>query len=158
MSAINPSSRIRLFVREPDSRANPSRIPIGRLLRTSRVSLLALAIPAVMLSPAYVEARALDAPATSLDRDRAQPVLTNQIDDLAPALAIRTRPQETLRGVVAWVDQRNDRITVRLKALATVDLKVQDGLLFDSVRYGDEVELTVETIDGEKTIVGLRKE
>ena len=157
MSAINPSSRIRLFVREPDSRANPSRIPIGRLLRTSRVSLLALAIPAVMLSPAYVETRALDAPATSLDRDPAQPVLTKQVDDLVPALALRARPQQTLRGV-AGVDQHNDRITVRLTSLATVDLKVQDGLLFDSVRYGDAVELTVETIDEEKTIVGLKKE
>jgi hypothetical protein len=158
MSAINPSSRIRLFVREPDSRANPSRIPIGRLLRTSRISLLALAIPAVMLSPAHVEARALDAPATSLDRDPAQPVLTKQVDDLVPALALRARPQQTLRGVIAGVDQRNDRITVRLTSLATVDLKVQDGLLFDCVRYGDAVELTVETIDGEKTIVGLKKE
>jgi hypothetical protein len=158
MSVINLSSAIRLFVREPDSRANPSRIPIGRLLRTSRVSLLALAIPAVMLSPAYVEARALDAPATSLDRDPAQPVLTKQVDDLVPALALRARPQQTLRGVIAGVDQRNDRITVRLTSLATVDLKVQDGLLFDSVRYGDAVELTVETIDEEKTIVGLKKE
>ncbi len=56
------------------------------------------------------------------------------------------------------MDQRNDQITIRLTPVATADFKVQDGLLFDSVRYGDEVELTVETIDGKKTIVGLRKE
>jgi hypothetical protein len=111
-----------------------------------------------MLSPAYVEAGALDAPATSLDRDPAQSVLTKQVDDLVPALALRARPQQTLRGVIAGVDQRNDRITVRLTSLATIDLKVQDGLLFDSVRYGDAVELTVETIDEEKTIVGVKKE
>jgi Cu/Ag efflux protein CusF len=156
MSAINFSSRIRLFARDPDPRANPSRIWIRRLLGTSRVSLRALAISAAVLAPAHVASRPLDAPSISLDAS--QQVLTSQIDGLNPALAIRARPQETLRGVVAEVDQRHDRITVRLTPGATADFKVQDGLLFNSIRYGDEVELTVETIDGEKTIVGLRKE
>ena len=158
MSAINFSSRIRRFARDPDACAKSSRVRIGRLLGTSRFSLRTLAISAVILAPAHVASRPLDAPATSSVRDATQPVLTTQIDDLAPALATRARPQETLRGVVAEVDQRHDRITVRLTPLATADFKVQDGLLFDSVRYGDEVELTVERIDGEKTIVGLRKE
>ncbi|MDI4238771.1 hypothetical protein OZ411_38925 [Bradyrhizobium sp. Arg237L] len=158
MSAINFSSRIRLFARDPDSRANSSRIWMGRLLGTSRGTLRALAISGAILAPAHAASRPLDVPATTSVRDATQPVLTNQIDDLAPALATRTRPQETLRGVVAEVDQRHDRIAVRLTPRATADLKVQDGLLFDSVRYGDEVELTIETIDGEKTIVGLRKE
>jgi hypothetical protein len=65
---------------------------------------------------------------------------------------------QVLRGVVAAVDERRDRITVRLSADATTDLKVQDGLLFNAVRYGDQVEVTVEDINGTKTIVGLMKE
>jgi hypothetical protein len=67
------------------------------------------------------------------------------------------RSRETLRGVVAAVDERNDRISVRLAPDATADLKVRDGLLFNAVRYGDQVEVTVENIDGAKTIVGLIK-
>jgi hypothetical protein len=35
---------------------------------------------------------------------------------------------------------------------------VQDALIFDAVRYGDPVEITVENIEGAKTIVGLQKE
>ena len=65
--------------------------------------------------------------------------------------------RETLRGVVAAVDERNDRITVRLPSDASTDLKVRDGLLFNAVRYGDAVEVTVENIDGARTIVGLTK-
>jgi hypothetical protein len=69
-----------------------------------------------------------------------------------------SRSIQVLRGVVAAVDERNDRITVRLSADATADLKVRDGLLFNAIRYGDEVEVTVEDINGAKTIVGLMKE
>jgi Cu/Ag efflux protein CusF len=65
---------------------------------------------------------------------------------------------EVLRGVIAAVDERNDRITVRLSPDATADLKVSDGLLFNAVRYGDQVEVTVEDINGAKTIVDLMKE
>jgi hypothetical protein len=35
---------------------------------------------------------------------------------------------------------------------------VQDGLLFNAVRYGDQVEVTVEDINGATTIVGLMKD
>ena len=66
------------------------------------------------------------------------------------------RSAETLRGVVAVVDERNDSITLRLPSDASTKLKVRDGLLFNAVRYGDQVEVTVENIDGAKTIVGLR--
>jgi hypothetical protein len=47
---------------------------------------------------------------------------------------------------------------VRLTSDATADFKVQDGLIFDSVHSGDPVEITVENIDGTKTIVGLKKD
>jgi hypothetical protein len=66
--------------------------------------------------------------------------------------------REILRGVVASVDERNDRITVWLASDASADLKVRDGLLFNAVRYGDQVEVTVENIDGARTIVGLTKD
>jgi len=68
----------------------------------------------------------------------------------------RDRLKETLRGVVAAVDERNDSITLRLPSDASTVLKVRDGLLFNAVRYGDRVEVTVENIGGARTIVGLR--
>ena len=71
---------------------------------------------------------------------------------------MRPRPQETLRGVVTGIDERNDRITLRLAKDASTDFRVQDGLLFNAVHDGDQVEITVENIEGAKTIVGLKKE
>jgi hypothetical protein len=68
------------------------------------------------------------------------------------------RSLETMRGVIAAIDERNDRITVQLSPNTTADLRVRDGLLFNAVRYGDPVEITVEEIDGAKTIVGLIKQ
>ena len=67
-----------------------------------------------------------------------------------------TPSQEVLQGMITAVDQSNDRITVRLASGAIADFKVQDGLIFNAVRYGDQVEITVENIEGAKTIVGLR--
>jgi hypothetical protein len=64
--------------------------------------------------------------------------------------------QEMLHGMITAVDESNDRITVRLASGAVADFKVQDGLIFNAVRYGDHVEITVENIEGAKTIVGLR--
>lgn len=55
------------------------------------------------------------------------------------------------------VDQRNDRITVRLASDTTEDFRMQDGLVFDVV-HGDQVEITIESINGAKTVVDLRKE
>ena len=65
---------------------------------------------------------------------------------------------ETISGIVASIDERNDTIKIRRSPETTVELKVQDGLLFNAVRYGDLVEVTVENINGAKTIVGLTKE
>ena len=86
----------------------------------------------------------------------ARDVIVSRIDDLIPALA--RLPQETVRGMVTAVDERNDRLTVRLASGHTADFKVQDGLIFNAVRYGDQVELTVMNLDGARTIVGLTKE
>jgi hypothetical protein len=77
---------------------------------------------------------------------------------LVPALASNASAPETVGGIVASTDQRNDTLTIQLSATGTSgDFKVQDGLLFNSVRYGDPVEITVETIDGARTITGLKK-
>jgi Cu/Ag efflux protein CusF len=47
---------------------------------------------------------------------------------------------------------------IRLPAETTEQFKVQDGLIFNAVRYGDHVEVTIQNIAGAKTIVGLSKE
>lgn len=59
------------------------------------------------------------------------------------------------------VDQRNDQISVRLASGGGPrirEFKIQDGMLFDAVHYGDHIEFTVQTIEGAKTIVSLRRE
>jgi len=99
-----------------------------------------------------------DTPLAIKDYVAARDVIVSHIDRLVPALAERPRPQETLQGVVTAVDERNDRITVRLASNTTEVFRVQDGLVFDVVHSGDQVEITIESIDGAKTIVGLTKE
>ena len=47
---------------------------------------------------------------------------------------------------------------MHLTSDVTADFKVQDGLILDSVRSGDPVEITVEDIGGTKTIVRLKKD
>jgi hypothetical protein len=65
---------------------------------------------------------------------------------------------ETLRGIVDSVDQGNDTIRIRLSQTATEQFKVQDGLIFNAVRFGDPVRVSVQNISGFRTIVGLSKE
>ena len=75
------------------------------------------------------------------------------------ALASQAPARQTLRGIVANANERNDTLTIQLPSDGTTgDFKVQDGLIFNSVQYGDPVEITVETIDGTRTIIGLKKE
>ena len=74
-------------------------------------------------------------------------------------LASQPSAQETFRRIVANANERNDTLTIQLASDGTTgDFKVQDGLIFNSVQYGDPVEITVETIDGARTIIGLKKE
>jgi hypothetical protein len=65
---------------------------------------------------------------------------------------------ESLHGIVNGVDQGNDTIEIRLSPDKAEWFRVQDGLVFNAVRYGDPVEITVQNITGAMTIVGLRKE
>jgi protein-tyrosine-phosphatase len=99
-----------------------------------------------------------DVPPATKDYSAARDVIVRHIDDLVPTLTERPRPQETLRGIVTGIDELNDRVTLRLAEDASGDFKVQDALMFNAVRNGDRVKITVETIEGAKTIVELRKE
>lgn len=89
------------------------------------------------------------------------------VDDMAISTArepiaaltktVETRPPstETLNGVVDSIDQRSNVIRLRLSSGAMEQFKVQDGLMFDAVRFGDTVEVVVQSIDGFRTIVSL---
>lgn len=72
--------------------------------------------------------------------------------------AVAPKPAiEIMSGVVDSVDERNDTIKIRLSSGASQPLKVQDGLIFNGVRFGDQVEVSVQNIAGVKTIVGIEK-
>ena len=113
-------------------------------------------LAAIISTVALLPGTTMSAPA-----DVGRAVLTEQ-ETIVAATQIRTeaRPPatETLRGVVEVVDQGNDTIRIRLPQGVTEQFKVQDGLLFDAVRYGDQVEVTVANIGGTKTIVGLTEQ
>lgn len=97
-----------------------------------------------------------DVPPITKDYDAAREAIVRHIDNLLPSLVSPARAQQELSGVVASVDERNDKISVT-SGNTTNDFRVQDGLIFNAVRYGDAIEFTVETIDGTRTIVALRK-
>ena len=64
---------------------------------------------------------------------------------------------EIVRGIIDSVDEANDTIKIRSSPETSELLKVQDGLIFNAVRFGDRVKVLVQDIAGEKTIVGLEK-
>ncbi|GKQ53449.1 hypothetical protein [Bradyrhizobium sp. Ce-3] len=78
--------------------------------------------------------------------------------NVSDIVAVHPPASETLRGVVDRVDERNDTLLIRLSAGRTEPFRVQDGLIFNAVRFGDPVEISVQTISGFPTIVGLKKE
>jgi protein-tyrosine-phosphatase len=98
-----------------------------------------------------------DVPPATRDYAAARDAIVHHIDNLVPALAEKAHPQETLLGVITAIDERNDRISVRLIPDNNSVFKVQDGLIFNAIRKGDRVEITVENVGGAKTIVGLKK-
>jgi protein-tyrosine-phosphatase len=98
-----------------------------------------------------------DVPAATRDYDAARSAILRHIDGLLPSLAGVARSRQILKGVVTSVDERSDRIAVRLGAGGATEFKVQDGLIFDSLRSGDPVEITVENIDGSTTVVAVKK-
>jgi hypothetical protein len=100
-----------------------------------------------------------DVPLPTTDYAAARDVIIGHIDALVPSLTSVEAPNEAMRGVVASVDQGKESITVRLSPSGVTGVfRVQDGLVFDAVRYGDKIEFTIEKMGGAKTIVQLRKE
>jgi len=99
-----------------------------------------------------------DVPATSKNYPALRDAIVHHIDDLVPVLMERPRPRVTMQGTVMAISERKDSITLRLADNSSSDFKVQDGLLFDVVRYGDQVKVAVENVGGTKTIVGLSEQ
>jgi protein-tyrosine-phosphatase len=98
-----------------------------------------------------------DVPPVMRDYAAARDAITRHIDDLAPALEQQAHPQEKLLGMIAGVDEEKDQVTLKVDSGIDSSFKVQDGLIFNAIHRGDYVEVTVETIGGKKTIVGLKK-
>ena len=118
---------------------------------------LALGFVLQLMLPAHGES-------TMPDDAVARAVIANRTDDVVSALAAPVvRPGQTVRGLVAGADEGRDRITLRVPNHDSEDFrvetfKVQDGLLFNAVRFGDQVEITVQSVDGARTIVALKKQ
>jgi Cu/Ag efflux protein CusF len=84
---------------------------------------------------------------------------------IALSLSGAAYAQETLKGEIATVDEATGKIGVKLNgtvgagdATAPTQFKVQDGLLFNSVKPGDKISFTAENVDGVMTIKKLTKE
>jgi hypothetical protein len=105
---------------------------------------LAAAFTAVAMGGALPQSASADGP-TGVEQEAAE----GRVQGIAIAPKAAT---ETLRG-----DEGYDTLKVRLSQDKTEEFEVQDGLIFNAVRFGDTVEVTVEK-DGEKrTIVSLRR-
>lgn len=114
-----------------------------------QIMLPIIALAAALLSGAAIAAPPIEPPAD------VEPIATLMLD----AAAVRTLPvSETMRGVIDSVDQANDTVEIKLFEGRAEFFRVQDGLVFDAVRFGDLVEISVQTIAGARTIVRLSKE
>jgi protein-tyrosine-phosphatase len=98
-----------------------------------------------------------DVPPATRDYAAARDAIVHHLDNLVPALAENGRSQDTLQGVVTAIDERNDQVTIRLASDNNSEFRVQDGLVFNAIHHGDRVKITVETVGGVRTIVGLKK-
>jgi hypothetical protein len=114
-------------------------------MRTNAIAVVALLLPSLVMAAA--------------DVGQTRPAGQRGFTALTPGAVVAGPPAiETLRGVVAGVDEGNDLIEIRLSPDTTEQFKVQDGLIFDAVRYGDPVDVSIQNIGGARTIVGLSKE
>jgi Cu/Ag efflux protein CusF len=75
--------------------------------------------------------------------------------------------QQSLTGTISKVDEANGRIAIQQAQGGTVgassggaaeEFKVQDGLMFNAVKPGDKVAVTVTESGGVKTITKLEKQ
>jgi Cu/Ag efflux protein CusF len=75
--------------------------------------------------------------------------------------------QTTLKGEITKLDEATGTITLKQDQSGTVgggaggataDYKVKDGLVFNAVKPGDKVQVTVDRVDGKQTITKLEKQ
>ena len=76
--------------------------------------------------------------------------------------------QQSVTGTISKVDEANGKIAIQQTQSGTVganpgsaaaeEFKVQDGLIFNAVKPGDKVVVTVTEIGGAKTITKLEKQ
>jgi Cu/Ag efflux protein CusF len=74
--------------------------------------------------------------------------------------------QQSMTGTITKVDEANGKIalqqtqggTVGASSGAAEEFKVQDGLVFNAIKGGDKVAVTVTDIGGVKTITKLEKQ
>jgi Cu/Ag efflux protein CusF len=86
---------------------------------------------------------------------------------LAVGISTGVWAQQTLKGQITKVDEPAGIISLKQDQSGTVgggaggattDYRVKDGLLFNAVKAGDKVEVTVDTVDGKPTITKLQKQ
>ena len=74
--------------------------------------------------------------------------------------------QQSLTGTISKVDEAAGKMAIQQSQAGTVgtnssaaeEFKVQDGLLFNAVKPGDKVAVTVTEVGGVKTITKLEKQ
>ena len=75
--------------------------------------------------------------------------------------------EATLKGEITKLDEATGTITLKQDQSGTVgggaggataDYKVKDGLVFNAVKAGDKVQVTVDRVDGKPTITKLEKQ
>ena len=73
--------------------------------------------------------------------------------------------QETIKGKVASIDQAGGKISIQISGTTGADatmaptvFKVQDGLIFNAIKQGDQVSITTENVNGVPTIKSLKRE
>jgi Cu/Ag efflux protein CusF len=83
----------------------------------------------------------------------------------ALSLADGAYAQETMKGEIATVNEPAGKIGIKLSgtvgsdsSTAPTQFSVQDGLLFNAVKPGDQVSFSVENVNGVMTIKTLTKQ
>jgi Cu/Ag efflux protein CusF len=75
--------------------------------------------------------------------------------------------QQSLTGTITKLDEANGKIAIQQTQSGTVganpaaageEFKVQDGLVFNAVKPGDKVVVTVTDVGGVKTVTKLEKQ
>lgn len=75
--------------------------------------------------------------------------------------------QATFKGEITKLDEATGTLTLKQDqsgtvgggaGSATADYKVKDGLMFNAVKPGDKVQVTVDRVDGKATITKLEKQ